>query len=171
MLRLAKFLAGVLLALAIELIAGQLHPSGAQAVEPLLVLIVLYAVEGNLVIGMLVGLVAGLVEDRAFSPLIGLHGFSGVLVGYLAARVARQVEIQHTAMIALVGFVAVPLRAVIEALLMRLLLATPPVPEPGWILTQALTTAALAALVVEGGRWAERRWHGYRRRRRRVSMG
>jgi rod shape-determining protein MreD len=170
-MRLAKLALAIIAALLVELLAGQLHPQAARTLEPFVVLVVLFAVGANPALALIVGCLVGLTEDAVFGPLRGLHGFSGTLIAYMAAMIARQIEVQSTAMVAMVALVAVPLRTVIEASLLRLLLSNPPAPQPFWIGVQAVAAALLVVVALEGGGWSLRQWRRFRKRRRRVSIG
>ncbi len=74
---------GILAALAVQTILGQLLPARSNFFDPFLLVVVYCALMGGELHGMLAGLAAGWVQDVHFGgPVFGLTGLSRLIVGY-----------------------------------------------------------------------------------------
>lgn len=160
-MRAARFLLALAVVLVVHLIAARLAPPFPRLVDLFLVLIVVNALDGNSLAGLLGGAAAGLVEDAVGGAYYGLHGIGGAVVGYSVARATQQLEVQQTSMVMIVFTLAAGVKIVVESALLFLLRDVPP-SEPLWLGTSMLTAGLLGAVVVSGGKAMGRRLHSWR---------
>jgi rod shape-determining protein MreD len=133
-----KLIGALAAAVLFHLLGMHLVPSFARLVDVFLVIVVLYALEGNSLAALFAGLVVGLLHDTLTpgSPY-GLFGFADTIVGYSTARLAQRLVIQRsTGVLALVSFAAVAQQAIVAGLAF-LLLPAPELPNPVWVAVQA----------------------------------
>jgi rod shape-determining protein MreD len=117
------------------------------SVLDLLLLVVVYfgLSRRNPASGLLVGMVAGLLQDSISGPTVplGLNGIAKTIVGYLASSIGARLDTEHpAARFALTAFFFVLHQGVI-ILTRRLLLAEP---EP-WFTVRLVISAAVNAVV------------------------
>jgi rod shape-determining protein MreD len=74
---------GVLVALVVASVLSLLAPAQARLIDPFLIVLVYFALSGGETHGMLLGVVAGWVQDVSFGgAVVGLSGLSKLLVGF-----------------------------------------------------------------------------------------
>ncbi len=147
-----RFAAALLAVILLHTLGVWLVPEFARSVDLFLVLTVIYALGGDTLVGLLVGLVAGLTNDVLTGSLFALHGFVDTLVGYGLARLAQQLVIDRVSGAFLVSGVAAAVQQVLLAGLVLLLLPQPELPEPRWIAIRAGGTGLAAAAVLLASR-------------------
>lgn len=165
-MRLLRLILGLALAGVLQLLFVEALPSTARAVDPLLVVIVLNALDGHHLWGAFGGLAAGWVEDGVTGSLFGLHGTAGTLVGFAVATLSRQVSARQPFMLALVIAAAALAEEAVLALLLRLLMPGSLSPNPLWAGIRALVTATAGVVVVLGWRRGTRGYRQWRRTRK-----
>jgi rod shape-determining protein MreD len=160
-----KLLAAVAFAVLVHLGGQQLFPGFARAIDVFVVVVVLHALAGNSLSGMLVGLSVGLLYDTLTNGPFGLFGFADTMIGYGTARLAQRLVIQRaTGVLAVVSFATVLQQAVLVAVTF-LLLPDPALPDPVWVAVKAGACGAIGmAAHVTVRRW--RRGAESRRRSR-----
>lgn len=168
-----KLLAGIAVAALVHFVGMQLWPVAfPRVVDVFLVVVVLHALRGNSLSGLLVGLCVGLIQDSLTTKTFGLFGFADTIVGYITARLAQRLVIQRpTGVLAVVSF-ASALQQTVTVGLMFLLLSSPELPSPLWVAVRAGACGLLGlAIYVALGNW--RRSAEVRRRGRmnRLRMG
>jgi rod shape-determining protein MreD len=150
-----KLLAGIALAALVHFVGVQLWPVlFPQAVDVLLVVVVLHALRGNSLSALFVGLFVGLIQDELTSKTFGLFGFADTIVGYVTARLAQRLVIQRpTGVLAVVSF-ASALQQAITVGLMFMLLSSPELPSPLWVAVKAGTCGLLGLVIyIAAGNW------------------
>lgn len=170
-MRLAKLLAGFVLALAVHLVGTRLVPGFSRWMDVFLVAVALFALAGNSLSALLVGLAVGLVEDSLANGPLGLFGFADTLVAYGTARLAQRLVIQRSTGVLLVVSFASLLQQAVLVLLAFMLLPNPSLDSPfGLALHAALKAGAcgLAGMISWG---AARHWSRTAETRRRGRMG
>lgn len=161
-----KTLAVIVLAVLVHLAGVRMFPGFAQVVDVFLVVVVLHALEGNSLSGLLVGLLVGLLHDSLTNGPFGLFGFADTIVGYGTARLAQRLVIQRaTGVFAVVSFAAVLQQAVLVTLAF-LLLPDPSLPDPLW----AAVKAGVCGVIGMVAHIAGRRWRRTAESRRRSRM-
>jgi len=163
--RALRFFAGLVLAVLAHLAAMQFFPGLARLVDVFVVVVVVFALEGESLSALFVGLLVGLVHDSLTNGPFGLYGFADTIVGYSTARLAQRLVIQRaTGVLAVVGFAAVLQEAIVVALAF-MLLPDPALPNPIWVAVRAGACGVLGMVVhIAGRRW--RRTAEARRRNR-----
>jgi len=152
MTRLLRFAAALLSVVLLHVLGVSLVPEFARVIDLFLVLTVLYAMGGDPLVGLLVGLTAGLCHDVFTGGLFALHGFADTLVGYGLARLAQRLVIDRVSGAFLVAGVASAVQQVVLAGLVLLLLPEPELPEPVWIVVRAAATGGAATAVLLASR-------------------
>src|SRR3978361_1642260 len=109
---------------------------------------------GDGFLAVVVGLIAGLLQDTLTSGPFGLFGFADTIVGYVTARLAQRLVIQRpTGVLAVVGFASALQQAVVVVLTL-VLLPSPELPSPLWVAVRAGPTGVLGlAVYVAMGNW------------------
>ncbi len=123
---------------------------------------------GRAVPAMLVGLLAGLVEDALASPgrLIGLNAFSKVLLAYLMAAIGSRALVEKPVMFGLLAWGAVVLEGGVLAGLLWVLRGEPLLPDPAALAFRAGGTGLLAVLLRAAVRYPWKEARAARRRRK-----
>ena len=167
-MRIVKLLGALVAVVLVHLVGQRLSPSFARYVDVFLVVLVLYALEGESLPALLVGLVLGLLEDAlAKTGHLGLFGFSDTLVAYATARLAQRLVIQRaTGVLAVVAFAAL-LQQAVAVTLKLLLLPDPSLPDPVAVLIKAAACGVLGMAI----HIAWNRWQNLSEVRRRGRMG
>lgn len=146
-----KFAATLLAAVFVHSMGVRLAGEFAVYVDVFLILTVAWAFESTTLVGLAVGLVAGLTADAFAGGPFGLNGFANTLVGYLTAfAVANLAKMNTSGAVLLYAVAAVVQQVVLVALVMLLVPAGAPPPLAA-VLWKVVITAA-AGLVVFRGR-------------------
>ncbi len=162
-MRALKLVAALAAALLVHLVGLRLWPDFPRLVDVFLVVVVLHALDGETLPGLLGGLAVGLLQDALTGGLYGLYGFADTIVGYGTARLAQRLVIQRaTGVFGVVAFAAALQQAVV-VLLAFLLRPDPGLPQPGGVAVRALICGAAGM----AAHLAIRSWHrGVESRRR-----
>lgn len=89
-MKIAASLAAIAVALALQTTLASLVIRGTAALDLVLVVVVYIALISGPVSGLLLGSVAGLVQDSLSSGIIGVGGLAKTIVGYLAGVLGTQ---------------------------------------------------------------------------------
>ena len=149
---LLRFAAALLAVVLLHVTGVWLIPEFARVMDLFLVLTVLYAMGGDTLTGLLVGLVAGLCHDTLTGGLFALHGFADTLVGYGAGTPRAAPGDRPRQRCLPGGGVAAAVQQVLLAGLVLVLLPEPELPEPVWIVIRAVATGAAAGAVLFASR-------------------
>jgi rod shape-determining protein MreD len=82
-----RFVIGLLIALTLQSLLDSFFPNALAFFDPYVILMVYYAMGGNLFGAIIAGVSAGLVQDAYSGAMFGLHAFSLTLCAYLVAYV------------------------------------------------------------------------------------
>ncbi len=93
-MRLLQFFIGLLLALTVHSLLQNFFPNALAFVDVYVILVIYYAMGGNLVGAIIAGVAAGFVQDAFSGSVFGLHAFSLTLCGYLVATVASRIVLR-----------------------------------------------------------------------------
>lgn len=93
-MRLLQFFIGLLLALTVHSLLHNFFPNALAFVDVYVILVIYYAMGGNLVGTIIAGVAAGFVQDAFSGSMFGLHAFSLTLCGYLVATVASRIVLR-----------------------------------------------------------------------------
>lgn len=93
-MRLLQFSIGLLLALTIHSLLHNFFPNALAFVDVYVILVIYYAMGGNLVGTIIAGVAAGFVQDAFSGAIFGLHAFSLTLCGYVVATVASRLAMR-----------------------------------------------------------------------------
>ena len=167
-----KLLAAIALAALVHFVGMSLWPGFGRTVDVFLVVVVLHGLGGNSFSALVVGLIAGLLQDTLTSGPFGLFGFADTIVGYVTARLAQRLVIQRpTGVLAVVGFASALQQAVVVVLTL-VLLPSPELPSPLWVAVRAGATGVLGlAVYVAMGNWRRSSEARRRGRMNRLRMG
>lgn len=86
-MRWLRFLIGLIIALILHSLMDSFFPHALPFFDPYIILIVYYAMGGNLFGAIMAGCVAGFVQDAFSNAIFGMHAFALTLCGYLVAYV------------------------------------------------------------------------------------
>ncbi|HSN68557.1 MAG TPA: rod shape-determining protein MreD [Thermoanaerobaculia bacterium] len=95
-MRWLRFLIGLLIALTIHSLLNSFFPNALAFFSPYIILVVYYAMGGNLFGTIVAGVVAGLVDDAFSNVIFGMHAFSFTVIGYLVAYIASRLVLRGT---------------------------------------------------------------------------
>jgi rod shape-determining protein MreD len=145
-MRAVRLLVALVLAVLLQLLGSRSFEAFNLLVDPFLVVTVIFALKGDLVAGMLGGLVAGLTADGLSGGPFGLYGFADTIVGYGTALAARRLVIQRATSVLAVGTVAALAQQVVVVGLTWVLLEGAPTSGPIWPLLKILVTGVSTAI-------------------------
>lgn len=165
-MKLARFVLLLALALGVHLLLIRISPGFGGTVDLFAILLVMTVRSMGMIPGALAGAVLGWFEDALGSSLFGLHGIAGTLAGAIVARVSQQVALKQPALLTGVFMLVVLFEEAVVAMLLRLLAADPPAPDPVWVSVSAAATALVGGLLIVVLRRFRGRWTRYRLGRR-----
>ena len=171
-MRALKLFGGLAAALLVHFAGMQLYADFGRLIDVFLVVVVLYALEGETLSGLFVGFFIGLLHDTLTGGPFGLFGFADTIVGYGTARLAQHLVIQRaTGVLGVVTFASAAQQAVVVGLAF-LLLPEPSLPEPLWVAVKAIACGLLGmAAYVAGRRWRSGMDSRRRNRMNRLRLG
>jgi rod shape-determining protein MreD len=140
-MRWLRFLIGLVIALTIHSLLDSFFPNALAFFSPYVILVVYYAMGGNLFGAIVAGVVAGLIEDAFSGAIFGLHAFSLTVIGYLVAYVASRLVLRGTLWFGLALAGAVIVNEIVIYVLVTILTAHPvQLFEEGMIVKTILTS-------------------------------
>jgi len=140
-MRWLRFLIGLVIALTIHSLLDSFFPNALAFFSPYVILVVYYAMGGNLFGAIVAGVVAGLIEDAFSGAIFGLHAFSLTVIGYLVAYVASRLVMRGTLSFGLALAGAVIVNEIVIYVLVTILTAHPvQLFEEGMIVKTILTS-------------------------------
>lgn len=171
-MRALKLLASLAVAVLVHLAGMQIFPGFSRLFDVFLVVIVLYALEGETLSSLFVGFFVGLLHDTLTGGPFGLFGFADTIVGYGTARLAQHLVIQRaTGVLGVVTFVSALQQAVVVGLAF-LLLPEPSLPEPLSVAVKAVSCGLLGmAAYIAGRHWRQGLETRRRNRMNRLRLG
>jgi rod shape-determining protein MreD len=91
-----RFAIGLLLALTLHSLLDSFYPNALALFNPYVILVVYYAMGGNLVGAIFAGIAAGLVQDAYSGAIFGLHAFSLTIIAYIVAYINSRLVLRGT---------------------------------------------------------------------------
>jgi rod shape-determining protein MreD len=166
-MRTLRFLIGLFLATALQVLGVHLDGSFLLFVDLFLVLAVAAGLDHGPVGSMLAGSVAGLAQDALTGGLFGLNGFADTFVAWAASRLEQRVVIQRPLEVGLLFALAAALQQTLLVLLQYLML--PGADLPGLeVMALRMATSGLAGMTLfVAVRRSRERLEAWRERRRR----
>ena len=82
-MRWLRFAIGLLIALTLHSLLDSFYPNALAFFNPYIILVVYYAMGGNLIGAIFAGIAAGLVQDAYSLSIFGLHAFSLTVIAYV----------------------------------------------------------------------------------------
>ncbi|HUJ13229.1 MAG TPA: rod shape-determining protein MreD [Thermoanaerobaculia bacterium] len=95
-MRWLRFAIGLLLALTLHSLLDSFYPNALAFFNPYVILVIYYAMGGNLVGAIFAGIAAGLVQDAYSGAIFGLHAFSLTIIAYIIAYINSRLVIRGT---------------------------------------------------------------------------
>jgi rod shape-determining protein MreD len=86
-MRWLRFLVGLLIALTLHSLMDRFFPNALAFFNPYIILVVYYAMGGNLLGAIMAGCIAGFVQDAYSGAIFGIHAFALTVCAYLVAYV------------------------------------------------------------------------------------
>ena len=116
------FTAGLVIVVLAHSLLDTFLPGALAYLDPYIILVVYFASGGNLAGTIVVGVVAGLVQDSFSLSIFGLHAFSLTLSGYLIALLNTRIVLRGSSTFAMSLAGAVLVNEATMALLNRILI-------------------------------------------------
>jgi len=145
--RALRFVGALVAALVAHLLLVALGPMAGVVVDPFVVCIAFYALDGRLLGAGLAGCLAGLTEDLVSGGLFGLYGFAGTLVGFVAGRGAQLLSLDRRRFVALLFALAAVVQQISVQLVLLILGVQQEAPPIGVLALRALTGALIGSLL------------------------
>jgi rod shape-determining protein MreD len=95
-LRWLRFIVGLLMALTLHSLLDSFSPNALAFFNPYVILVVYYAMGGNVFGAIIAGVAAGLVQDAFTYAPFGMHAFSLTVVGYAVAYLNSRLVLRGT---------------------------------------------------------------------------
>ena len=95
-MRWLRFAIGLLIALTLHSLLDSFYPNALAFFNPYLILVIYYAMGGNLVGAIFAGIAAGLVQDAYSGAIFGLHAFSLTVIAYIVAYINSRLVLRGT---------------------------------------------------------------------------
>ena len=95
-MRWLRFAVGLLIALTLHSLLDSFYPNALAFFNPYVILVIYYAMGGNLVGAIFAGIAAGLVQDAYSGAIFGLHAFSLTVIAYIVAYVNSRLVLRGT---------------------------------------------------------------------------
>jgi len=149
-MRSLRFAAALVLATLLHVAGIHLFSFFSSTVDLFLIIIVLNALDGDSLAGMLGGMAAGLVADALSGGLFGLHGLAGTIVGYGTAFAVQRLVIQRAPGVFLLFALAAAAQQVVLMAISLLMVSRPEAPGIVWPGVKAAATGVLGTLAYLG---------------------
>jgi rod shape-determining protein MreD len=91
-----RFAIGLLIALTLHSLLDSFYPNALAFFNPYVILVIYYAMGGNLVGAIFAGIAAGLVQDAYSGAIFGLHAFSLTVIAYIVAYINSRLVLRGT---------------------------------------------------------------------------
>lgn len=166
-MRTVRFLTGLLLATAFQVLGVHLWGSFLLAVDLFLVLAVAASLDHGPVGSMLAGSVAGLAQDALTGGLFGLNGFADTFVAWSASRLKQRIVIQRPIEVGLLFTLAAALQQTLLVLLQFLMLPGGELPGLEVMALRMVTSGAIGMALFVLLRRVRLQLESWRERRRR----
>lgn len=95
-MRWLRFAIGLLIALTLHSLLDSFFPNALAFFNPYVILVVYYAMGGNVFGAIIAGVIAGLVQDAFSSSIFGLHAFSLTICAYVVAYINSRLALRGT---------------------------------------------------------------------------
>ncbi|HEX9162367.1 MAG TPA: rod shape-determining protein MreD [Thermoanaerobaculia bacterium] len=95
-MRWLRFAIGLLIALTLHSLLDSFFPNALAFFNPYVILVVYYAMGGNVFGAIIAGVIAGLVQDAFSSSIFGLHAFSLTVCAYIVAYINSRLSLRGT---------------------------------------------------------------------------
>ena len=95
-MRWLRFSVGLLLALTLHSLLDTFAPNALAFFNPYIILVIYYAMGGNIVGAIFAGIAAGLVQDAFSNAMFGLHAFSLTVCAYVVAYINSRLALRGT---------------------------------------------------------------------------
>jgi rod shape-determining protein MreD len=95
-LRWLRYAIGLLIALTLHSLLDSFFPNALAFFNPYVILVVYYAMGGNIFGAIIAGVIAGLVQDAFSSSMFGLHAFSLTVCAYIVAYINSRLSLRGT---------------------------------------------------------------------------
>jgi rod shape-determining protein MreD len=95
-LRWLRFVIGLLIALTLHSLLDRFAPNALAFFNPYVVLVVYYAMGGNILGAIIAGVTAGFVQDAFSGAIFGLHAFSLTVCAYAVAYINSRLVLRGT---------------------------------------------------------------------------
>lgn len=148
-MRWLRFVIGLLIALTVHSLLNSFFPNALAFFSPYVILVVYYAMGGNLFGAIVAGIIAGLVEDAFSGAIFGLHAFSLTFIAYLVAYVASRLVLRGTLSFGLALAGSVIINEVVIYVLVTILTSRPVEMFEEGMLIKTLITALFGMLLYQ----------------------
>lgn len=95
-MRWLRYAIGLLIALTLHSLLDSFFPNALAFFNPYVILVVYYAMGGNVFGAIIAGVIAGLVQDAFSSSMFGLHAFSLTVCAYIIAYINSRLSLRGT---------------------------------------------------------------------------
>lgn len=95
-MRWLRYAIGLLIALTLHSLLDSFFPNALAFFNPYVILVVYYAMGGNIFGAIIAGVIAGLVQDAFSSSMFGLHAFSLTICAYIVAYINSRLSLRGT---------------------------------------------------------------------------
>ena len=145
-----KFLLALLAAVLVHSLGVRMYPDFAVHVDVFLLLTVAWSFESTTLVGMLVGLAAGLTADAFTSGPYGLNGFADTFIGYATAFAVGNLAKMSTSGAILLYSVAAAMQQILLVALVILLIPNGLPPPVSAVIVKVAITSLLGFFVFRG---------------------
>lgn len=151
-MRIAQFVIGLILALTIHSLLNKFFPNALNFVDVYMILVVYYAMGGNILGTIAAAVLAGFVQDAYSNAIFGLHAFALTLIGYFVALVSSKIELRGPVLFGLTLLGAMIVNELIIFALANILLDQRIEIFGQSLLLKTLITSLLGALIYHGAK-------------------
>lgn len=95
-MRWLRYAIGLLIALTLHSLLDSFFPNALAFFNPYVILVVYYAMGGNIFGAIIAGVIAGLVQDAFSTSMFGLHAFSLTVCAYIVAYINSRLSLRGT---------------------------------------------------------------------------
>lgn len=160
-MRLLRFVVSLSVVIVLQVLTVTWWPGAARFVDFFSLMVVFYALSGELVPAILVGAAVGLAHDAFSGGPFGLHGFADTLTAYVTALAAQRLVVGRAPGVFALFASATLFERLVLVCLLALLVPGPVGLQLSWMMLAVLLNGLLGAILFAAGRRA-RAWYGRR---------